>query len=93
MSWSFTHPLVIQDVHVFISSVEKKLRFLRKTFQDFSPYSGLQRWQMSWRFFNDFIALPFLFELKNTDEELATCEFSMCEYMHVHSVGKVTLKM
>jgi len=26
---------VIQDVHVFLSSVEKKLRFLMKTFQDF----------------------------------------------------------
>jgi len=35
ISWSFTHPHVIQDVHVFLSSVEKKLRFLRKMFQDF----------------------------------------------------------
>jgi len=40
-------PNVIQDVHVFLSSVKKKftflkLGFLRKTFQDFSPYSGLQ---------------------------------------------------
>jgi len=26
---------VIQDVHVFLSSAEKKLRFLMKTFQDF----------------------------------------------------------
>ncbi len=26
-----------------VSSVTKKFRFLRKTFQDFSPYSGLQR--------------------------------------------------
>jgi len=25
----------IQDVHVFLSSAEKKLRFLMKTFQDF----------------------------------------------------------
>ncbi len=31
--------------HVFLSSVEKKLSFLRKTFQDFSPYNGLQ-WQV-----------------------------------------------
>jgi len=29
------HPHLIQDVHVFLSSVEKKLRFLMKTFQDF----------------------------------------------------------
>ncbi len=36
------YPHVIQDVLVFLSSVENKLRFLRKTFQDFSPYSGLQ---------------------------------------------------
>ncbi len=35
-------PHVIQDVHVFLSSVTKKLSFLRKAFQDFSPYSGLQ---------------------------------------------------
>lgn len=35
-------PHVIQDVHVFISLVEMKLRFLMKTFQDFSPYSGHQ---------------------------------------------------
>jgi len=33
---------VIQDVHVFLSLVEKKLRFLMKTFQDFSPYNTLQ---------------------------------------------------
>jgi len=33
---------VIQDVYVFLSSAEKKLRFLMKTFQDFSPYNGLQ---------------------------------------------------
>jgi len=37
----FTHPHVIQDVHVFFSSVKKKLRFLMKTFQDFSPYNAL----------------------------------------------------
>jgi len=37
------HPHVIQDVHILLSSVEKKLRFLVKTgFQDFSPYNGLQ---------------------------------------------------
>jgi len=35
-------PHVIQDVHVFLSSVEKKLRFLIKTFQDLSPYNGFQ---------------------------------------------------
>ncbi len=40
MSWSFTHPHVIQDVYVFLSSVEKKLRFLMKTFQDFYPHSN-----------------------------------------------------
>ncbi len=39
LSWSFTHPHVIQDVNVFLSSVEKKWRFLMKTFQDFSLYS------------------------------------------------------
>jgi len=38
---NFTHRHVIQDVHVFLSSVEKKLRFLMKTFQDVSPYNGL----------------------------------------------------
>jgi len=27
---------------VFLSSVEKTLRFLMKTFQEFSPYNGLQ---------------------------------------------------
>jgi len=32
---------VIQDVHVILSSVEKKLRFLMKTFLDFSPYNAL----------------------------------------------------
>ncbi len=42
ISWQFTHHHVIQDVHVCLSSVAKKLSFLRKTFQDFSPYSGLQ---------------------------------------------------
>ncbi len=42
MSWSFTHPHVIQDVYVFLSSVEKKWRFLMKTFQDLCPYSELQ---------------------------------------------------
>ncbi len=42
MSWSFTHPHVIQDVYVFLSSVEKKLRFLMKTFQNLYPYSELQ---------------------------------------------------
>jgi len=36
------YPHVIQDVHVFLSLVEKKLRFLMKTFQDFFPYNGLQ---------------------------------------------------
>jgi len=30
-----------QDIHVILSSVEKKLRFLMKTLQDFSPYNGL----------------------------------------------------
>jgi len=35
-------PHVIQDIHVILSSVEKKLRFLMKTFQDFSPYNGNQ---------------------------------------------------
>ncbi len=37
-------PHVIQDAYDFLSSVEKKLRFLRKTFQDFPPHSGLQWW-------------------------------------------------
>jgi len=37
----FTQPHVIQDFHVFLSSVEKKLRFLMKTFQDFL-HNGLQ---------------------------------------------------
>ncbi len=40
--YRFVHPYVIQYDHVFLFSVEKKLRFLRKTFQDISPYSGLQ---------------------------------------------------
>jgi len=34
-------PHVIQDVHVFRSSVEKKLSFLMKTFQYFYPYNAL----------------------------------------------------
>ncbi len=38
ISWSFTHPHVLQDVHVFISSVEKKLRFLMKIVS----FNGLQ---------------------------------------------------
>jgi len=38
----FADNLLTQDVHVFLSSVEKKLRFLMKTFQDLSPYNGLQ---------------------------------------------------
>jgi len=39
----YSPPLLItQDVHVFLPLVEKKLRFLMKTFQDFSPYNGLQ---------------------------------------------------
>ncbi len=49
-------PHVIQDayvvVHDFLSSVAKKLksrRFFRKTFQDFSPYSGLQWGPICWR--------------------------------------------
>jgi len=29
----------VQDVHVFLSSVKKKLRILMKTFQNFSPYN------------------------------------------------------
>ncbi len=33
---------VIQDVYVFLSSVEKKLRFLMKTFQESSSYSAVQ---------------------------------------------------
>jgi len=37
-----THPQVIQDVYVILFSVKKKLRFLMKTFQDFSAYNGLQ---------------------------------------------------
>ncbi len=49
ISWSFTHPHVIQDVNVFLSSVEMKLRFLRKTFQDFSPFSRFQWGSMGWR--------------------------------------------
>jgi len=40
ISWSFTDPHVIQDVYVFLSSVEKKLCFLRKTFQDFSQWAS-----------------------------------------------------
>ncbi len=35
-------PHVIQDVYVFLSSVEKKLRFLMKTFQDLCSFKGLQ---------------------------------------------------
>ncbi len=35
------HPHVIQD-YVFLSSVEKKLRFLMKTIQELYPYSELQ---------------------------------------------------
>ncbi len=42
MSLEFTHPHVIQDVYVFLSSVKNKLRFLMKTFQDLYPYSELQ---------------------------------------------------
>jgi len=34
-----------EDVHVILSSAEKKLRFLMKTFQDFSPYNALQ-WEL-----------------------------------------------
>ncbi len=39
ISLYFTHPRVIQDVYVFLSSVEKKWRFLMKTFQDLYPYN------------------------------------------------------
>ncbi len=41
----FTHPHVIQDVYVFLSSVENKLRFLIKTFQisiHIVNFNGLQ---------------------------------------------------
>jgi len=41
LSNSNFHPHVIQDVHVILSSVKKKLRFLMKTFQHFSPYNAL----------------------------------------------------
>ncbi len=41
-------PHVIQDVRVFLSSVAKKLMFLRKTFQDCSLCSGLQWWPTGW---------------------------------------------
>jgi len=34
--------LNVKIIHVILSSVEKKLRFLMNTFQDFSPYNGLQ---------------------------------------------------
>ncbi len=34
---------------VFLSSFEKNLRFLMKTFQDFYPYSGLQWTPNGWR--------------------------------------------
>jgi len=44
-----THPHAIQDIHVILSVVEKKLRFLMKAFQDFSPYNGLQ-WELQWVF-------------------------------------------
>jgi len=30
--------MIYQDVHVILSSVKKKLRFLMKTLQDFSPH-------------------------------------------------------
>jgi len=33
--------LTMYHIHVFLSSVEKKLRFLMKTLQDFSPYNAL----------------------------------------------------
>ncbi len=49
ISWSFTHPHVIKDVHVFLSSVENKWRFLRKTFQGLSSCNGLQWRPMGWR--------------------------------------------
>ncbi len=44
ISGSFTHPHVIQNVHVFLSSVAKKLSLLWKTIQDFSSHSGLLWW-------------------------------------------------
>ncbi len=40
---SFTHTHVIQDVHVFLFSVQKKSSFWRKTLQDFSLYS-IYKW-------------------------------------------------
>jgi len=33
---------LFEDVHFCLSSVEKKLRFLRKTFQDVSPHNRLE---------------------------------------------------
>jgi len=32
----------LKELSFFLSSVEKKLRFLMKAFQEFSPYNGLQ---------------------------------------------------
>ncbi len=40
-------PHVIQDVYVFLSSVENKLRFLMKTFQDLYSYSAAIYWMKS----------------------------------------------
>ncbi len=43
MSWSFAHPHVIQDVHVFLSSVEKKLRIEEiKYFLHIGDFNGIQ---------------------------------------------------
>jgi len=38
----------IQDVHVFLSSVEKKLRFLMKTFQNFLQIMDFIGYQTVW---------------------------------------------
>ncbi len=42
----YSTPCHPRHVHVFLSLVGKKLRFLRKSFQDFSPYRGLQQGSM-----------------------------------------------
>jgi len=38
----FTHSHVIQDVHVFLSSVEKTIKVFDENIPGFSPYNGLQ---------------------------------------------------
>jgi len=86
MSWYFTHPHIIQDVPVCLSLVRKKCRSLRKTFQDFSPYSGLQWWPTGWRSISQFqFSFKGLYTIPSNERGsyLAKCSSSTSSVMHI----------